>query len=648
MTEPREPVLALVGQPNCGKSTLFNALAGFRAHTANFPGTTVQRLESAAMAAGRRFRIVDLPGTYSLSAHDPAEEVAREYLLSGDVDAVLVVLDASILTRGLELVVQILEMGVPAAVALNMMDEAERKGVKVDVEALKARLGVAVVPTIATRGQGVADAVAEALKAAEGRLRGRLPRYDRDVEEAVEEILARLPAGLAGGRITPRFAALRLLEADPAFERRAAGLDPAFAEFVRERRRRLAELHGWPEETVLASHRHAFTMDLAEEVAKVSSRGRVTAAERLDRIVLHPVLGFAVAGLLLLSLLALSFWIGGSLAAVLGRPFEQLIDLIGPRALEHPGWAVLKGLVEGVAGGAGIVLPYLVPLLLILSFLEDVGYLPRLAYLLDGLLHRMGLHGKSAVPLILGYGCTVPALMGARILENPRDRLVVSLLAPLIPCSARTVVILALAGALLGPAWALGIYAGGLLLTGLAGRILARFLPGEDIGLLMEVPPYRAPFLSLLARKTALRLWDFLARAWPVLIAGSVFMGLLEYAGADRVLNGLLSPLTQGLLGLPPAVGMTLVLGILRKELALVLLYSALGTYNPASVLTPVQILTFTAFVALYVPCLSSLAVQVREIGWRWTLGSVLLNTAAALAAAGGIRLLAWAVRAVG
>lgn len=643
MTEPREPVLALIGQPNCGKSTLFNAIAGFRAQTANFPGTTVHRLESAAVASGRRFRIVDLPGTYSLSAHDPAEEVAREYLLTDRVDAVIAVVDASILTRGLELVAQILEMDVPMVVALNMMDEARRKGVTIDVQALEERLGTPVIPTVATRGHGVAEAVTRALETAERQGSGRLPRYDRDVEEALEEIIARLPPGLAGGRLSPRFAALRLLEADAAFERRAAALDPAFAEFVRERRRKLAELHDWPEETVLASHRHAFTMDLAEAVAKVSSRGTATAAERLDRIVLHPVLGFLVAGLILLSLLAASFWVGGSLAGILGAPFERLIGFIGSRSLEHPAWAALKGLVEGVAGGAGIVLPYLVPLLLALSLLEDVGYLPRLAYLLDGLLHRLGLHGKSVVPLILGYGCTVPAVMGARILENPRDRLIVSLLAPLIPCSARTVVILALAGALLGPGYAAGIYAAGLLLTALASRVLSRFLPGEDVGLIMEVPPYRAPVPAVLAKKTVHRLGDFVIRAWPVLIASSIVMGLLEYAGANRHMNHLLAPLTEGLLGLPSAVGVTLVFGVLRKELALILLVSALGTADVGSVLTPVQILTFTAFVALYVPCLSSLAVQVREIGWRGTLGSILLSVASALAAAGGIRLLAWA-----
>ncbi len=645
MAPDREPLLALVGQPNCGKSTLFNAVAGFRAHTANFPGTTVSRTEATASAGARRFRIVDLPGTYSLSAHDPAEKVTRDFLFSGQVDAVIAVVDASVLARSIELVLQLVEMGVPMVVALNMMDEARRKGIEVDASALGARLGVPVVPTVATRGQGVAAVMEEALAAAGRRAAGEAPRYDKDVEEAVEEILQRMPPEMTeGGRVPPRFAALRLLEADADLESRAASIDAGFADFVRRRRRELAELHGWPEEAVLASHRHAVTMDLFEAVAKVSSGGRRGPGERLDGVLLHPLLGLPAAVLSLALIFGASFWIGDLLSGALARPFERLSDLLGPGAREHLGLAALKGLLEGVGGGAGIVLPYLVPLLLVLSLLEDVGYLPRLAYLMDGLLHRARLHGRSVVPLILGYGCTVPAVMGARIMENPRDRLMVVLLAPLVPCSARSVVILALVGAVLGPWYAAGVYFANVLVTALVGRCLGAFLPGEDAGLLMEVPPYRLPAIASLLKKTWFRARDFLVGAWPLLVAASAVMGVLEFAGAAGVLNRLLSQLTAGWLGLPPAVGVTLVFGVLRKELSLLLLSSALGTTDVAAAMSPVQILTFAVFVTFYVPCVSSMAVQIREVGWRWTLVSALINTAAALAAAGLIRLASLAV----
>jgi ferrous iron transport protein B len=636
------PVLVLAGQPNCGKSTIFNALAGFRAQTANFPGSTVSRSESMAAVGGRTFRIVDLPGTYSLSPNDSAEKVARDYLLSGEAGAVVAVVDASVLARSLELVLQIVEMGLPLVVALNMMDEAQRKGIAVDVDALQERLGVTVVPTIATRGLGVDRVVEEALLAAERPATARAPFYDRDVEEAIQDVQARLPQGVTEvARLPARFAALRILEGDSSLEKKVQRTEPAFLQYVLERRKTLARAHDWPEETVISSHRHAAAMDLFEAVATVTQRRRRSAGEVLDSVVMHPVLGLLVAALAILSLFGLSFWVGGALAEVLATPFDGMAEWIDPRAQSNLGWAVVRGIVDGIAGGAGIVLPYLVPLLLVLSLFEDIGYLPRLAYLLDGLLHRFGLHGKSIVPFILGYGCTVPALLSARILESRRDRLVTSLLAPLIPCSARTVVILALAGALLGPWYAVGIYLVNLLITAIAGRILSATIPGPEMGLLMEVPPYRPPLPSSLAKKAWYRIYDFLVSAWPVLIAASVIMSALQFVGVADTFNKILSPLTRGLLGLPETVGVTLIFGIFRKELSLILLFEALGSREVAQVMSPEQILVFVVFVTFYVPCVASLTVQVRELGWRWAAASAGLSTAIAVAAAWISRLFA-------
>lgn len=646
MTSPDKasshPVLVLAGQPNCGKSTIFNALAGFRAQTANFPGSTVSRSESMAAVGGRTFRIVDLPGTYSLSPNDSAEKVARDYLLSGEAGAVVAVVDASVLARSLELVLQIVEMGLPMVVALNMMDEAQRKGVAIDVDALQERLGVTVVPTIATSGLGIDRVVDEALRAAERPATALAPTYDRDVEEAIKDVQARLPQGVTEvARLPPRFAALRILEGDGSLEKKVQRTEPEFLQYVLERRRALARAHDWPEETVIASHRHAIAMDLFEAVATVTQRRRRSTGEMLDSVVMHPVLGLLVAALAVLSLFGLSFWVGGALAEVLATPFDRMAEWIDPRAQSNLGWAVVRGVVDGIAGGAGIVLPYLVPLLLVLSLFEDVGYLPRLAYLLDGLLHRFGLHGKSIVPFILGYGCTVPALLSARILESRRDRLVTSLLAPLIPCSARTVVILALAGALLGPWYAVGIYLVNLLITAIAGRILSATIPGPEMGLLMEVPPYRPPLPSSLAKKAWYRIYDFLVSAWPVLIAASVIMSALQFVGVTNTFNALLSPLTRGLLGLPETVGVTLIFGIFRKELSLILLFEALGSREVAQVMSPEQILAFVVFVTFYVPCVASLTVQVRELGWRWAAASAVLSTAIAIAAAWISRLFA-------
>ena len=301
-------------------------------------------------------------------------------------------------------------------------------------------------------------------------------------------------------------------------------------------------------------------------------------------------------------------WFGGLQAVLEGRfPPETLFG------------ALLSGVFLGVAGGLTIVLPYLLPFLIALSILEDSGYLPRMAYILDNLMHRIGLHGKSVLPLILGYGCSVPAIMATRILESKRDRRITATLAAFIPCSARTIVIYGLVAAYLGPMWALGIYILNLVVIMVIGRVLSRFLEGRSPGLILEIPNLALPSAKTLIAKTWLSLREFLIIAWQVLVASSLVLALLEYFGAGDVLNGLLTPLTVWTLGLPAAVGMTLIFGVLRKELTLVMLVQAMGTTQLDQVLTTGQLVVFTLFVVFYVPCAATVAAMVRELGWKDT-----------------------------
>jgi len=621
--------VALVGQPNCGKSTIFNHLVGYKAMTSNFPGTTVEYLSSEAWIAGRHVEVVDLPGTYSLLSADAAEAVTRDYLLRGGVGSILNVVDASLLSRSLELTLQLLEMGVPLVVCLNMEDEAKRKGMTIRTDDLSRRLGVPVVSAVAVRGVGVKEAASLALEAAERGASPPPPVYSPDVEGAIAAIVLEVEHSAIASR-RPRLTATRLLEGDLAMGAEAQRENPGLARAVEEAEARLRMCRGRGGDEVLSTERHHAAMALSEDVTTLGTP-KVGLRDRLDAVVMHPVMGYLVFLGVLYAFFTFVFQVGG----LVERPVLSLFDrAVGALATVLPegtlAFTLLRGLIQGIAGATGLALPYLVPFLLGLALLEDVGYLPRVGYLLDGLMHRIGLHGKSVIPFILGYGCSVPAVMATRILESPRDRFITAALAIMVPCVARTTVVFGLVGFFLGPLLAVVIYLVNLVVIALAGKVLTRLWPQVTPGLILEIPPYRVPSPRAVAGKVWLRVREFLLFAWPLLIGGSVVLALLEYAHVDRYLNLALAPVTWPL-GLPAALGVPLVFGVLRKELSLLMVFQALGTTDVRAVLSPGQILTFTLFLLFYVPCLATIAVLWREFGRRRTLLLVLGTTGIAL-----------------
>jgi ferrous iron transport protein B len=297
---------------------------------------------------------------------------------------------------------------------------------------------------------------------------------------------------------------------------------------------------------------------------------------------------------------------------------------------------ILSGLVQGVSGGVAIVLPYLLPFLFGLGLLEDIGYLPRVAFLMDALMHRLGLHGKAIVPFILGYGCNVPAIMSTRIMEDRRDRYLAAALATLVPCAARLSVVFGLVAYYLGPNLALAIYLFNLVVIAFTARILSRLMPEDTPGLILEMPVYRLPTWRTISSKAWFRVREFVVEAWPILIFGSMVLAFLNYFELARYFNLLVRPLSW-MLGLPEEVGVPLIFGILRKELSLVMLSQALGSFNLAAVMSSVQMVTFSVFVVFYIPCLATLVVIRRELGMRPMLSiaglTVVIATLAALAA---------------
>ncbi|MFA6034263.1 MAG: nucleoside recognition domain-containing protein, partial [Myxococcota bacterium] len=331
-----------------------------------------------------------------------------------------------------------------------------------------------------------------------------------------------------------------------------------------------------------------------------------------------------------------SFRLGDMISGVLDGPLDA-----GRAAIAGLGSgvhiAVLSGLYDGMVAGAGIVLPYLLPLLFLLAVFEDMGFLPRIAFMADGLLHRVGLHGKSVIPIVLGYGCNVPGIMATRNLESRRDRVLTMLIVPFIACSARSVVILALVGKHIGGLAAGGVYLANIIITLLLSFLISRFSMKDSPGIIMDVPPLRRPFFGIVAKKVWLRLYEFLVFTWPVLIVSSVVLAILSGFGIDAVIDRVLSPLTGTLLHLPVQTGMALFLGFFRKELALVMLGTALGTQDVAAVLSHGQILVLVVFTMLYIPCVATVSAIWKEGGARVALASVVLNITVALIVAGAL-----------
>ncbi len=631
--------IAFIGQPNCGKSTIFNYFSGYKAAVSNFPGTTVKYTISQVVFQGETITCVDLPGVYSLTSTDQAELESRNYLLSGEADVIVNVIDASLLGRSLELTLELMDLERPLVVALNMMDEAGRKGISIDAGKLSELLGVPVALTVAAAGRGLTELLEGAVEAGHTGVRPAQILFSSDVEQEIATLSDRLDREPCDLHLPRRFMLVKLLEDDPYLMEEAGRRYPNCLAAVREHQKALAESHGRPPETVIASERHALSSNVFEQVAKVKAAAKPDWRKRLDRVATHPFWGYVLLVLILGLFFQAVFTVGQYLEDYLTSYLDLAQGLgqawLGSQTLAY---TLADGLLMGIFGGVAIVLPYLVPFLIGLAVLEDSGYLPRVAFLMDNLMHHMGLHGKSIIPFILGYGCSVPSVMSTRILESPRDRLVVAMLAILIPCSARSVIIFALVAYALGPYWALGVYLFNLVVIALLGRLSTYILPEVSPGLLMEIPEYRRPTWVNVARKSWHSLKEFIVVAWPILILGSLVLSLLKYFGFESYVNEACRPFTT-LLGLPAVVGVTLLFGIMRKELSLIMLTEALGTTHITQALSLAQLLTFTIFVLFYIPCAATIAALSREIGWKGAAvavgGSLALATGLALLARG-------------
>lgn len=666
--------IALVGNPNTGKTSLFNTLTASYEYVGNWAGVTVEKkVGSLKNGAGQ---LIDLPGIYSLHPLSRDEGVAARYLLEESPETLINIIDASQLERNLLLTLQLLEYGKPIVLGLNMVDVAKVRGIKINAEALKIRLGVSVIPLVARTGKGCKEMLS---MLEEGSLPAPVQfrlHYGSHVEAAVSAMEQELVH--MNGLPDSRWIALQFMEQNPVvLEFLKARMNVQKLEEIcnecqeKLQRRKLAlTLPQW-----LRTTRLDYIALLCAEVLDKTEQKPHTLTERLDTLLTHRFFGLPLFILIMYALFKTTFdWLGsplsdfidGWVSGPISSEVNVLLELAGASGFTHA--LIVDGIIAGV-GGVLVFVPQIFILFLIISFLEDSGYMARVCLLMDSTMERMGLSGKAFIPFIIGFGCNVPAIMAARSIEQPKDRMLTTLLMPLMSCSARLPVYALFAAVFFPQQQALAVlsmYVLGIILALILCKVFSRLLFKKDTSVfIIELPPYRMPQVKTLSRSTWEKGKGFLRKAGTIILAGSVIIWLISYAGPAGLdvsmdhsylagFGGLIAPLLSPLGFGTWQAASTLVPGFLAKEVVVStmnIIYHAPDTAGLESqlsqVFTPLSAISFMIFILLYTPCLATVGVMKKETGsWKWTLFSVgyslLLAYAVSLIVYQGGRLLGW------
>jgi ferrous iron transport protein B len=592
--------IGLVGNPNVGKSLIFHQLTGLGVEVSNYPGTTIDLQHGNTCCGQERIEVIDLPGIYSLDGDSEEEETVRSFILSRRADVLVAVLDASHLERNLYLLLQLTEYRQPMLAVLNMMDEAEKAGIHIDTDRLSSLLGIEIIPTTAVHGRNTGQIIPAAL--AKARIPAVQVRYDHHIEAAVRSLVQ-----VHG-----------LTRAEAIHALTGMGTEPEVRDAVIALSAELERIHYMTAAQIIAGNRHHCAENIVSEVVR---RQEPQHEPDIDRILTSRIPGIPLLAGILISVLILVFFIGswlesGIVGAIDTLILEPFLEAGFPPLAEQLGLAIILA----IQAGLGIAFPFIFTFYLFISVLEDSGYLTRAAFLADRSLHRFGMHGQGIIPLVLGFGCNVPAIMSIRLLRTKRERTIASFLVTLVPCSARTVIIAGMVAAFIGIAAALSVYLIVIIIILITGLVLSRFTPGEQYGMILEMSPLRVPQARNVLAKSWMRIREFLVIAMPLLIVASIVLGLLQYAGVMDLFEQSIESFSVSVLGLPAYATTALIFGILRKEMALETLVILAGTADLGSVLSMSQIYIFAVVSVLFVPCISTIAVLAKGLGARMAL----------------------------
>ena len=644
--------VALIGNPNCGKTSLFNFASGAHARVGNYSGVTVDASEAHASMFGYEFNLIDLPGTYSLSCYSPEELYVRKYLQEQMPDVVINVIDSSNLERNLYLTTQLLDMDLRVVGALNMYDEFERRGDHLDVKTLGTLFGMPMVPTSFKSGEGVKELFRAVIQVYEGRsheARHLHINYGHELEDGIKDIQKWLKGSQLPPSLSTRHLSIKLLEGDSDVEKLVSHhlLPSSFNHIEQARLRaslRVQEETGDDTETAIMDAKYGFINGALTEAGYLTGTKEDTyhMTHLIDGVLSNKYVGFPIFFAILFVMFQTTFAIGqypmdwiDAGVGMLGEWIEGVM----------PDGPLRSMVVDGIIGGVGAViifLPQILILYLFISFMEDSGYMARAAFIMDRLMHKMGLHGKSFIPLIMGFGCNVPAVMATRTVESRRSRLITMLVLPFMSCSARLPIYIMITGLFFAPQWRswvmISLYAIGIAMAVIVSKILSKFVfKGEDTPFVMELPPYRWPTAKACARHTWEKGKEYLKKMGGVILVASIIVWALGYFGTMGVapsmeesfigtMGRLVEPLFA-LQGFDWQLDVSLIAGVGAKEIVA----STIGVLGGLEGITPLVAYSFLLFVLLYFPCIATIAAIKHETGsWRWVLTAAGYTTAIA------------------